>query len=349
MSKKQIRLNYHSFFGARGGYNMIARALVGLMNYIPEIDVKIQDFGQPAQELAYLYQKEQDNRIQLCHQVPTSFPGFSHYYTVTEFDQPPYRSISPMRAAKLLLTQSNFCKEVFEDTCHTDTKVIHYPIDTQLKPTGPKYKFTGNISQFRFKFLSMFEWSHRKDPYTLINAFCKEFGKDEDVCLILRSWSNRENPQKWIGALAKDHNVFFLPQQSPQVAPFYRACDCYVSASQGEGFGQPIAEAMACGLKVITPKSTGMLDYCTSNNSLLVEVEEKEIKDTRSFGYAGIEKDGLIKPWFKCWEVNQESLQEKMRKAYKNPMKFITDNAVKIKEKYSFDNIIKEIKEAFDL
>jgi len=344
-----MRINYHSFFAAKGGYGNIARSMVGLMNYIPEIDVKITDFGQPARELQHLYQKDPKDRKGLCHQVPGSYPGFPIYYTVTEFDQPPYRSISPMRSAELLLTQSNFCKEVFEDTCHVDTKVIHYPMNPKFKPTGPTYKFTPNIHQFKFKFLSVFEWTHRKDPYTLIKAFAEEFDKDEDVCLLLRTWSNKENVQKWLGALGKDANIFWLPQQVNQMAPLYRACDAYVSATQGEGFGQPFAEAMGCGLKVIAPKSTGMLDFCTTKNSLLVETEEKAIKDTRSFGYGGIEKLGLIQPWFKAWEVNEESLREKMRKAQRNEMKFIKDNAVKISNTYSYDNTIKEIKEAFDL
>lgn len=344
-----MRLNYCSFFGGRSGYNMIAKGMAALMNYMPEIDLRIQDFGQPAQELAHLYNKDPKDRINLCHQLPSQFPAFPMYYTVTEFDQPPYRSISPMRSANLLLTQSEFCKQVFEDTCHVPTKVIHYPIDPQLKPTGPKYRFTPNITKFRFKFLSVFEWTHRKDPYSLITAFVEEFEEHEDVCLILRTWSMKEDPRKWVGVLGKNKNIFVIPQELPQMAPLYRACDCYVSATQGEGFGQPIAEAMACGLKVIAPKSTGMLDYCTTSNSLLVDVEEKEISQTRAFKAAGIEKKGLILPWFKCWEVNIDSLRQKMRKAYKNPMNFIKNNAIKIRDKYNYENIIKEIKEAFDL
>ena len=38
-----------------------------------------------------------------------------------------------------------------------------------------------------------------------------------------------------------------------------------------------------------------------------------------------------------------------MRKAFKNEMKFIKDNAVKIRDKYSLDNVLKEVKEVFEL
>src|SRR5262249_47399499 len=40
------------------------------------------------------------------------------------------------------------------------------------------------------------------------------------------------------------------PLSEGQMAGLYAACDCLVSPYRGEGFGLPIAEAMACGLPV---------------------------------------------------------------------------------------------------
>ena len=39
------------------------------------------------------------------------------------------------------------------------------------------------------------------------------------------------------------------------MAALYAACDCLVHPYRGEGFGLPIAEAMACGLPVIVTGS----------------------------------------------------------------------------------------------
>jgi UDP-glucose:(heptosyl)LPS alpha-1,3-glucosyltransferase len=48
---------------------------------------------------------------------------------------------------------------------------------------------------------------------------------------------------------------------SPDVLDFYAAADVYVSPSREDSFGLPVAEAMACGLPVITSTCAGIADY----------------------------------------------------------------------------------------
>lgn len=48
---------------------------------------------------------------------------------------------------------------------------------------------------------------------------------------------------------------------SPDVLDFYSAADAYVSPSREDSFGLPVAEAMACGLPVITSVFAGVSDY----------------------------------------------------------------------------------------
>jgi glycosyltransferase involved in cell wall biosynthesis len=50
-----------------------------------------------------------------------------------------------------------------------------------------------------------------------------------------------------------------LPQAD--VLDFYAAADLYVSPSREDSFGLPVAEAMACGLPVITSSSAGVADH----------------------------------------------------------------------------------------
>jgi len=337
------KLNFIGFIGGNSGYSVLSRALINMMDYA-DMDIRVQDLrGQNFGEFMHLHIKDPADRFQLLHQIPTVMPRADGFYTVTEFDEPTYGSISPLRRAKLILTESNFCKEIFEEYNKGEIGIIHYPIDPMFKPTGPIYKFFDVIEKFRFKFLSVFEWIMRKDPYTLIEAFIEEFTPEEDCCLILRCRSVFRNPRKYIGETAKGHNVFWMPQDVPNMPALYRACDAYVTATWGEGFGHPIAEAMACGLKVIAPNSTGIKEYLTKSNGIPVRVFEVEVGDAYN------EIPHLIKPWFRCWKPDKEELKKAMRKAFKNEMKFIRDNAVKIRKKYSLDNILKEVKEVFEL
>jgi hypothetical protein len=106
---------------------------------------------------------------------------------------------------------------------------------------------------------------------------------------------------------------------------------------------------MACRMKVIAPKSTGIVDYCNAKNSLLVPCEEKRVDQTMAVKYAGNEIPHLIKPWFKCWEPNFEELKAAMRKAYTSEMKFIRDGAARITKTFNLEHSLNQLKEAFEL
>ena len=57
----------------------------------------------------------------------------------------------------------------------------------------------------------------------------------------------------------QDRCLWELP--GPDVVDFYAAADVYVSPSREDSFGLPVAEAMACGLPVITSLFAGVADY----------------------------------------------------------------------------------------
>ncbi len=61
----------------------------------------------------------------------------------------------------------------------------------------------------------------------------------------------------------------------------YAACDCLVHPYRGEGFGLPIAEAIACGLPVIVPDYGTCLDFCDPSAAYLVPAIEVRLPDRR--------------------------------------------------------------------
>lgn len=70
-------------------------------------------------------------------------------------------------------------------------------------------------------------------------------------------------------AIIHDH----LPD--PQLSALYGACDSYVSASYGEGFGGPIIEAISAHRPVIAPRHTGIADLLPADHPLTVNSVRK--------------------------------------------------------------------------
>jgi glycosyltransferase involved in cell wall biosynthesis len=71
-----------------------------------------------------------------------------------------------------------------------------------------------------------------------------------------------ENPATFVGAISKHQlagRVSFS-QPAKDVLDLYAAADVYVSPSREDSFGMPVAEAMACGLPVITSVFAGVSD-----------------------------------------------------------------------------------------
>ncbi|GAB4443039.1 MAG: hypothetical protein OHK0015_42470 [Chloroflexi bacterium OHK40] len=121
----------------------------------------------------------------------------------------------------------------------------------------------------KFTFLSVFEWGERKAPEVLLRAFCAAFTDKDDVVLVLKT-DNRDgdvNVAQQIASLNLPRNapkiVLLYNQELPgyQLGSLYRAADCFVTATRGEGWGMPILEAMACGLPTIATAWSAQTEF----------------------------------------------------------------------------------------
>ncbi len=124
-------------------------------------------------------------------------------------------------------------------------------------------------------FLSSFDWSRRKGWDALLDAWVAAFTPDDDVTLVLKTWSTRGLSYAAIEAEIVAHFVArgIDPERTPDIvlvadllddrglAGLYAACDVYVAASRGEGFCRPAAEAMAAGRAVIAVDHSGPADF----------------------------------------------------------------------------------------
>jgi glycosyltransferase involved in cell wall biosynthesis/tetratricopeptide (TPR) repeat protein len=158
----------------------------------------------------------------------------------------------------------------------------------------------------RFKFLFVGGTLHRKGIDVLLEAYAQEFTADDDVCLVvkdmgvgsfyvgqtaealIRQYQQRPNAPE-IEYLDRDLN-------GEELAGLYTACDCLVHPYRGEGFGLPIAEAMACGLPVIVTGDGAALDFCNENNAYLIPSRRVYFADKRVDSLETVDFPWLAEP-----------------------------------------------------
>ena len=112
----------------------------------------------------------------------------------------------------------------------------------------------------------------------LIDAFARAFTLDDDVILIIKTFPNPHNRVHELIAQARASYESCPPIQvieeelsAGQILDLYARCDCFVSATRGEGFGLPMAEAMVQDLPVIVSAATGHADFCNNETAFIID------------------------------------------------------------------------------
>lgn len=130
-----------------------------------------------------------------------------------------------------------------------------------------------------YTFLSITDFNSdfdRKNVLGIVRAYRDAFPKNQGTCrLILKVLNHGRNLTYFRlvqEAIAERSDIRIVADslETRDVVKLMRGSDCYVSLHRCEGFGLPLAEAMACGLPVIATGYSGNLDFMTNTNSVLI-------------------------------------------------------------------------------
>jgi glycosyltransferase involved in cell wall biosynthesis len=103
------------------------------------------------------------------------------------------------------------------------------------------------------------DWQNKGLPVLLETLVLLD---DLTICLMIVGRDNPSPFRKYIDENHLQERVIFLPPRR-DVEYYYAAADIYVGPSREDAFGQPPAEAMACGLPVITTITCGVSELIT--------------------------------------------------------------------------------------
>jgi glycosyltransferase involved in cell wall biosynthesis len=250
--------------------------------------------------------------------------------------------------ADFILPPSQFSKQIFLNSGTPDSamRVISHGISPDDFASQDKIPFKTKKS---FKILANIVQLHsRKNIKGLLEAYGKAFTKKDDVCLILKAKPKLQQHKFEIdlNKLLNDFaykfpnraDVILYGDFVENIATIYNAVDAVFTMTHCEGFYLPALESLAAGKINIAPAYGGQLDFLTNDNSLLIT--GKEVRADPNSMYWQRNGKAL---WF---QPDIDDAVDKLRYAYDN---FETLNQTRaldipmIKEKYSWDNITKQI------
>jgi GT2 family glycosyltransferase/glycosyltransferase involved in cell wall biosynthesis/Tfp pilus assembly protein PilF len=165
--------------------------------------------------------------------------------------------------------------------------VVPAGIDPQLfRPGLTPHEAVRSDKPFRFLFVG--GTLYRKGIDLLLAAWREAFGAQDDVALVIKdmgvgTFYRNQTAGERIRALQQDPGcaeIEYLTQDLPadEIPRIYAAGDALVHPYRGEGFGLPVAEAMACGLPVVLTRGGACDDICPADLGYFVDSRRQPVQ-----------------------------------------------------------------------
>lgn len=268
--------------------------------------------------------------------LPAAWPSGQHgrredlvWHTMFELEPLPRGWAEALNRSAAVWVPSPWCKDLFE--AHGVTVPvfasgygvdgsIFYPIDRTTDPSGlsPQGRSHRPLAAERRPY-RVLVWSQalvgRKNALMALRAFldCGFAADEAEIEIKVNADYGAEGIKGPDGNWLPNARVIAANWPASQVADWLRSGDVLVYLSGGEGFGLMPLEAMATGLPVVCADNTGMRDYLTSENALLVPStgKRKSVSYSLRFGvdcYEEMPDQDAARDWLRwCFEHREEA------------------------------------------
>ena len=212
-----------------------------------------------------------------------------------EWNKVPQNWILKLEEFDAVLISSKYLEEVLKESGYTG-EIIYCPIPMHVDEALAKENFEPSEP---FTFISVGAWHFRKGFHLLLNSFQWAFGSSESFKLIIKTTPGT--------VFEAPDNVHIIAERLPyeQLGELYRSADAYVCTSLAEGFGLPVAEAMAHRLPVISHNWSGMTEFCGDGRNLELPFEVVPQPYCSSPDYYA--------PYQECGMINMDACAEAMK------------------------------------
>ena len=340
-----MNLNYTGALKDYSGYGEAGRNDIGALlsagievkTEIPTYVMEISDFGEIGKQCQQRQGLPLNYKIKILHVTPNVYGRYveqGKYHigrVIWETDKLPKEFADNCnKHLDEIWTASEFNKKAIEKAgVSVPIYVIPEAIDEELEIEGDVVPYI-TINSKGFKFYSMFEWTERKNPNALLEAYWKEFEDTEGVSLTIKTYVDSFRPEKQ-KEIDKYVNIIKARLQLKRYAPvylykqlmdrhqiyrFHKSFDCYVSTHRGEGWGIPQVEAMLVGNPIISTNCGGCHEFMNNGKDGFL-VKNKMIP---------VKANSRNQMWYtqdQNWaDVDVREFRDKMRLIFKDKERF---------------------------
>jgi glycosyltransferase involved in cell wall biosynthesis len=196
-------------------------------------------------------------------------------YTAFETEGLPIRFASALQTRDVVWVPSTCCERVLHDAGLPPerTLVVPHGLSAAWRDVHAARESAPRLDG-PTRFLSVFQWEHRKGPDVLIRAFRRAFEGRKDVVLRIITGPRVGDPVTGSteglaravrelagGATLPAIELIASGMDDATLHAHYHAADAFVLPHRGEAFGLPILDALGAGVPTLATAGSGVTDF----------------------------------------------------------------------------------------